>query len=419
MRELKKNTTSLYLMNEVFYMLHPLIANGICSLNENVDRLTLSVIITLSSLGEVIDYKIEESVINSKKKTSYEKCNKYLDEGIVEEGYEEVLDTLDLSKEISDKIDEIRCRRGFLPFSSNEIDFDTDPDGKVISINNRISGSSEKIIENFMLLADYCYADYMIRMYQTIIRRVHDAPKKEKIKEAISTIKSLGYKIRPIKDYSDQHALKKVMDGLKDNDAYSILSDIILCSMERARYSTDERGHYALGSEYHAHFTAAIRRFVDLVAHHMVHDILSGKMNCDKEGLDELEKELSGIANRATYYETMSDKAEEEAKAMEMATVMEDKIGEYFNGRVSNISLYGLKVRTENGIRGFVSCKDILSGNYKYDKNRKVFILDDGSIIKVSDLVRLKLIRASREDRAIDFKLLQVLDKPKTKKLKK
>lgn len=209
------------------------------------------------------------------------------------------------------------------------------------------------------------------------------------------------------------------MDGLKDNDAYSILSDIILCSMERARYSTDERGHYALGSEYHAHFTAAIRRFVDLVAHHMVHDILSGKMNCDKEGLDELEKELSGIANRATYYETMSDKAEEEAKAMEMATVMEDKIGEYFNGRVSNISLYGLKVRTENGIRGFVSCKDILSGNYKYDKNRKVFILDDGSIIKVSDLVRLKLIRASREDRAIDFKLLQVLDKPKTKKLKK
>lgn len=410
-----RNTSSLYLMNVVFHMLHSKISNGICSLNEGVDRLTLSTTIILGSEGEIVSYDFNLGVINSKKKATYEDVNDYLDKGILIEGYEPFKDLIDTAKEISDKLDVRRQKNGCIEFASNEPDFNVDPNGKITDIKNSSLGSAEKIIENLMLLPDYCFADYMNWMGISYIKRIHECPDDKKIKEVVNFINTLGFKTNHIRNTHDPMSLKKIMDQIKDIQEFPILSDILLRSMKRARYSLDNVGHYGLAVKYHTHVTAPIRRVVDLENHYILREILlnENKNIFTKYELDYAEKELRKIATQASTFEISGELAEKDAQKMEMAALMESKIGQYFNGRITNIAPYGINVKTEKGIIGFVRFENVLDGNYRFDLETLSLSNKKGITVKISDPVRLKLLSASKEQRTIYFRISQLIEKSK------
>lgn len=268
-----------------------------------------------------------------------------------------------------------------------------------------------------MILVDYCFADYMNWLQLPFIRRIHENPDEQKLKDVIKFINSLGYRTKNIKNVHDSRSLKVIMDQLKEREEFPEISDLILKSMRKASYSLSKVPHYALGSKYHAHFTAPIRRAVDLESHYQLRNILLNNNNYSRKELKKNEKELTSFAAHASFREKMANVAEREAEKMEMASLMEKHVGEYFNGRVTNMSLYGMNVRTVDGIKGFVRFEDVLSGNYRYDLESKTLRLDNGTIFKISDSIRMRLIRASKETRTIDFKITEtVKPKPKVKK---
>ena len=359
-----KNTTSLYLANHVLHMLHPFISNGICSLNPNVERLAKTYRMTINENGYVENLEIFDSVIKSKKKMTYEDVNQIFYENTVPEGYEPFLKDLSLLQELSHIIENRRIKNGSLEFDSKEIEFLETEDS--LNLSAKTQKEAEKIIANCMIITNEAIADYTLNLCLISIYRNHEIPMDEKLRVTLKLIKSIGYKIECLKDTTDPHVLQKIINSLSTKEEFFILSSLLLRSMQKAYYSTDNRGHYGLALDGYSQVTSPIRRFMDLIIEYILDNI---EIMLDPSfDIENFKNELEEYAKRASIMERCADKAEYEANKLYMVKYVKEHFDETFEGFIQDITPRGLIIKTKELIEGIIFFEDLDDGLYTYNK---------------------------------------------------
>ena len=387
--EAKKRGTSAYLAGSVIPMFPHQISNGICSLNEGVDRLTKTVDMYISPEGEILDYLIYNSVINSKKKMNYDDVNKILEKNIIPKDYALFKEDLLIMKELSELLTKKSQDKGKVDFGTDEIKAITSPTGEPISFESRSQHTAEKIIENFMIAANSCVAEYHKWLETPEIFRIHGDPNDDNLIEAFKTLKIEGLcpkekvdsLINKIKNghYSSKD-LNNFLENFKENENYLLISKIILKSMSKAKYSSTCDGHYGLGLNYYTHFTSPIRRHPDLI----VHRFTNPYENYTPSELLPYYNTLPEICEHDSKMEREADKAEKETLDLKMAEYMQRQFENdhttIYQGRIINMTPYDTEIRLDNNIIGHVTPQDLahakaIGHNQKLKLGQKVYVL--------------------------------------------
>ena len=387
--EAKKRGTSAYLAGSVIPMFPHQISNGICSLNEGVDRLTKTVDMYISPEGEILDYLIYNSVINSKKKMNYDDVNKILEKNIIPKDYALFKEDLLIMKELSELLTKKSQDKGKVDFGTDEIKAITSPTGEPIYFESRSQHTAEKIIENFMIAANSCVAEYHKWLETPEIFRIHGDPNDDNLIEALKTLKIEGLcpkekvdsLINKIKNghYSSKD-LNNFLENFKENENYLLISKIILKSMSKAKYSSTCDGHYGLGLNYYTHFTSPIRRHPDLI----VHRFTNPYENYTPSELLPYYNTLPEICEHDSKMEREADKAEKETLDLKMAEYMQRQFENdhttIYQGRIINMTPYDTEIRLDNNIIGHVTPQDLahakaIGHNQKLKLGQKVYVL--------------------------------------------
>lgn len=412
----KENTTSLYLIDSVLHMLHPQLSNGICSLNPDEERLAKAYEIEIAPNGDVKDFQIKNALIKSKKKMTYEDVNKILEKNLYLEDYKEYRDELLLMNELSHILTNKRKNNGALDFDSKEIVFKLDENKNIKEITTQTQQEAEKIIENFMVLTNEQVAEYMLNLGMTFVYRNHDIPFDDKVNETVKLIKTLGYRVNTINNCSDPHVLQKILQTLSSKEEFFILSSLLLRSMQRAYFSTDNHGHFGLASEAYSQTTSPIRRLMDLIIEYIIDNIEN--IFKDEENFKILEKELKELCERATFMEKCADKAEYEANKLYMIEYCLKNQDQEYYGFIQEITPNYIVVKTNELIEGIVFIDDIEYGQYKFNPNNKCLENNNKNKLYIGSKLNLKLKEANKEFRVLYFNATPLINELKlTKKI--
>lgn len=399
--------TSHYPNNTCIPMFPHTISNGICSLNKGVDRLTKTCDMEIDSTGNIVDIQVYNSVINSRAAMKYSDVNNLLNGKTIEE-LEPFRKDLELMKELSDILDKKRSERNSLDFDVPDVEVIQDNDNKPIGFKKTGIGNAERIIENFMLAANTSIAEYY--SWLPIIYRIHETPDPNSVKSAIKILNSSGINIPKINNINE-HSIKIILDNIKTSTEGEIVRSILLKAMKKAKYNTNNFGHFALQLDNYCHFTSPIRRISDFMIHTIIDEVI--EQNFDFDNIDEVEKEAIEVSSRATYAEKVDKDMENEAKLMAMAEYMESHIGEEFDAYITDIGRNGMFVITKDSIPGKVKITDILDDNYYYDENKNILVgINNDNKYRIGNKVTVVVKAASKENRTINFEI------PKQKKLK-
>lgn len=398
--------TSSYLADTVIPMIPHQLSNGICSLNPEVIRLTISCVMTIDGNGKVISYDIFPSYIKSRKQMTYKNVNKILDENIIPEGYGEFADTLKLMHELSKILRQEKINRGYIDFGIDEAKVIQDENGKAIDIVKRVQGTGEKLIEDFMIAANETVATHISNMDLPFIYRVHDLPNAEKIEDFSNLIKQMGYQIHTNLSKITPVTMQKLLNEFRDKDEFVILSDMLLRSMKKAIYSTNNIGHFGLASKNYTHFTSPIRRFPDLTVHRLLRTYLF-ENRIDMETVNFNAKYLIDVADHSSETEVNSVEAEREILDMKMAEYMESHIGEEYEGIISGVTNFGMFVELDNLIEGLVHIST-LDGFYTYVPEMLSLIsANKKNKYRIGDRVKIIVTNANKNQGIIDFELVK------------
>ena len=396
---------STYMADKVEPMLPIELSNGICSLNPNVLRCAVTTEIEFDTNGNVVNKRMYPSIIKSRKKMNYDDVNIILKGGHVS-GYEEFESTLLNMLELSKKLKKKKLERGEIEFPSDEIKLIVDENGKVIDIKKRVQDLGENLIEEFMIASNEASIDLLTNECEYGIYRVHAKPAPKKIEDFVKFMSSLGYSTKGKFNYSDisnkniQMILNEIK-GVKDED---ILSRKLLRSMQKAVYSTDNIGHFGLGSKKYTHETSPIRRFSDLLLHYMIKIVLF-KWNMGVS-INEIGRGLVEACDHISMTERRSDECEYAVEDMKMAEYMEGHIGEEYDAIVDTLLKNGFFVETSNYVEGFVSLDTINDYYTLNDEMTYYFDRKKRIALRLGDKVRVKCIAANKETRHIDFILV-------------
>ena len=403
--------TSVYLVDRVVPMLPHKLSNGICSLNPGVERLAQSCVMEINSKGKVVSHDIFESIIKSRKQMNYRDVNKWLDEKIVVDGYEEFTSDLTLMKELADILRKQRSIRGAIDFDTDEAKIIADDTGKPIDVVLRERASGEKMIEDFMIAANETVASHIFYMSLPFVYRVHGTPKEEKVNDFLNFVSSLGYKITGKVDINKPYSIQKVLDQLRTKKEYKILSSLMLRSMQKAVYQTDNIGHFGLASKIYTHFTSPIRRFPDTTVHRLLRTYLY-KNDESKKTIDYFKEYLPVLTEHASLKERDAIDCEREVEDMKMAEYMMDHIGEEYTGMISGVTSFGMFVSLPNMIEGLVHISDIEGDYYNFDETTMSLVgQKHKKRYRIGDEVTVIVKSASKEESFIDFVLKKEEDK--------
>ncbi len=404
-KEAYERGTSVYLADRVIPMLPHKLSNGICSLNPNVDRLTMSCIMEIDSKGDIVNYQILESVIKSKIQMTYKNVNSILEDNVVPEGYEQYVDSLKLMEELSSILRKNKLQRGYIDFELDESKINVDSNGEVTSITLRNRGTGEKMIEDFMIAANETVASHIYHMDYPFIYRVHGEPSEEKINSFLKFVSILGYQVNGSLNKITPKALQRLLDQLKDKKEFEILSSQLLRSMQKAIYDDDNIGHFGLASKCYTHFTSPIRRYPDQTVHRLLRKYLFSK-DLSKETFKYWSNKLPLIAEHSSLKERASIECEREVDDMKKAEYMEKHIGEKYQGIISSVVSFGMFIQLPNLIEGLVKVEDLKDDYYYYDeatfsfrgkKNKKGY--------RLGDTVTVIVKSASKEKHTVDFEI--------------
>ena len=396
--------TSSYLADTVIPMIPHQLSNGICSLNPEVVRLTISCEMTIDNKGKVINYDIYPSYIKSRKQMTYKNVNKILEENTIPEGYEDYADSLRLMKELADILRKEKISRGYIDFGLDEAKVIQDEKGKAVDIVRRVQGTGEKLIEDFMIAANETIATHINNMDLPFIYRVHDLPNSDKIEDFINLIKQLGYKLNTNLNKITPTTMQEILKELDGKKEFKILSDMLLRSMKKAVYSTTNIGHFGLASKNYTHFTSPIRRFPDLTVHRLLRTYLFEK-RIDIETINFNSKYLIDVATSSSEAEVASVEAQRDVLAMKMAEYMMDKIGNVYEGIISGVTSFGMFVELDNLIEGLVHIST-LDGYYSYVPEILSLVRNDNkNKYRIGDIVTIQVVGANKENGTIDFEI--------------
>ena len=399
--------TSSYLANTVIPMLPHQLSNGICSLNPNVIRLTLSCVMEIDDKGKLVDSDIFESYIKSRKQMTYKNVNKILNENVIPEGYEEFADDLRLMEELSKIIRKRKLEKGYIDFDVPEPKIITDEAGKAIDIQRRIQDTGENLIEDFMIMANETVATTIAYMDLPFIYRVHGLPDEEKIRNFLHFVNILGYKVNANVKNITPKTIQNILGQLKDKKEYSILSSMLLRSMQKAVYDNVNIGHFGLASKFYTHFTSPIRRFPDLTVHRLLRTYLFNH-NIDNGVVDYYNSTLPEVAKHSSEREMAATQCERDVDDMKMAEYMEGHIGEVYKGIISTVTNYGIYVELPNLVEGMIKIDQLDDDYYFYDestfslvgkRSKKRYMLGEkieiivDSVIKDKGLINFRLYK--------------------------
>ena len=404
--EAMERGTSVYLVDRVIPMLPHELSNGICSLNPNVDRLAISCVMEFDSSGKQIDYEIFPSVIRSRIQMTYKKVNSILEKNVVPEGYEPYADTLRIMAELASILRKVKVKRGYINFDIDEAKILVDENCKPTEITVRERGTGENLIEDFMIAANECVATHIYFMNLPFIYRVHEVPKEEKIRSFLGFVSNLGYQVPgDIKD-TKPTTMQRILKALEDKPEYKILSSLLLRCMQKAVYRPENLGHYGLASSCYTHFTSPIRRYPDTTVHRLLRTYLF-ENKLDNSTIHKWEEKLVYIAEHSSERERASVDCEREVEDMKMAEYMESHIGEEFEGMISSVTSFGMFVELDNLVEGLVPLRD-MPDFFVYDEERMT-LTGEKSHVKytIGERVLVKVVRASKEDKTIDFEIVK------------
>ncbi len=399
--------TSIYYADQVVPMLPKQLSNGICSLNPQVDRLAFSCLMEVSFQGKLLSYSFKKSVIRSRVKGVYAEVNKILDGSADDEikaKYALVIDKIPVMRELAEILEKNRENRGAPEIDTIESKIITDSNGVCIDIKPRDRGVSEKIIEEFMLIANNSAAALAMREKFPFVYRIHEAPPAEKLLQLGDTLTALGVNPEGITEKSSAADLAKVLRDNKDSEKAAVINRIVLRTMMKAKYSEEPVGHYGLVMPEYSHFTSPIRRYSDLAIHRILTDYvyaLDHEKLCRKYGAFAASASL-----QASNTELAAVRCERDCEEFYMAEYMKEHIGEEYDGMISGVSAGGIYVELPNTVEGMVSVTTLPDGEYEVEHGVILTGACDGSVYTVGDRVRVKCVNVNVNGGFIDFELI-------------
>lgn len=401
-----KRGTSVYLADRVIPMLPHKLSNGICSLNGGVDRLAVTCEMEIDHQGKVLTYDIYPSVIKSDLRMTYHCVNQILEEGMVPEGYEPFVKILQQAEELAQDLRRAKVKRGYIDFEIDEAKIIVDSKGEAIDIKKRERGTGEKLIEDFMIVANETVATHIFFLELPFVYRVHGEPNEEKINNFVSFVKQLGYSMNVRVDDMHPKTMQKILNQLKEKKEFHLLSSLLLRSMQKAVYAKDNIGHYGLASKYYTHFTSPIRRYPDTTVHRLLRTYIF-ENHMDKGTITFWDNRLDALCEQVSQAERDAVACEREVDDMKKAEYMMKHIGEEFEGMVSSVLSFGMFVELDNMIEGLVRISDMKDDYYTYDestfsikgkKNKRGY--------RLGDRVRVVVTNANKEAKTIDFAIV-------------
>lgn len=399
--------TSNYLADTVIPMIPHQLSNGICSLNEGVLRLTMSCVMHINSHGKVTSYDIFKSYIKSSKKMNYTDVNNILMRDIVKEDYKPYKDILIMMNKLAHIIRQERISRGYLDFDLDEPKIVQDENGVAIDVIRDEREDGEKLIEDFMIIANETVASHIYNMDLPFIYRVHSDPSPEKISDFVNLLKILGYRLNTRINEITPIKMQHILTEISDKKEFKVLSSLLLRSMKKAEYSKENIGHFGLGSKAYTHFTSPIRRFPDLTVHRLLKKYLYEK-DYSMTTISTLNSMLEQIAKHSSDKEVAAVNAERAVDDMKMAEYMESHIGEEYDGMITSVTNFGFYVELDNMIEGLVHIKTIKGDYYNYVPDRLALIgKSTKKTYTIGDIVHVKCTNASKKTMLIDFEICE------------
>ena len=407
-KEAFKRATSVYLIDRVIPMLPKKLSNGICSLNPKVDRLTLSCIMEVNRQGKVVNHTIAQSVIKTNERMTYTDVTKILRDNDVEliERYKDLVDDFKVMEELCKILRKKRLDRGSIDFDFEECKIILDEKGKPIDIKPYERAIANRMIEEFMLLANETVAEHMEKLKVPFVYRIHENPDAEKLEKFKAFIYNLGYNDITWGEEVNPKALQRVLDKFKGENEETIISTLLLRSMMQARYSPECAGHFGLAADYYCHFTSPIRRYPDLQIHRIIKEYLNKELTENRS--KKLVSIVDSAAKQSSEMERVAQEAEREADDLKKAEYMKDRIGEIFEGMISSVTGFGAFVELPNTIEGLVHITSFRDDYYIYDEDRLILIGErNKKIYRLGDKLKVLCSKVDILSREIYFEIVE------------
>lgn len=399
--EAYNRATSVYLVDRVVPMLPEKLSNGVCSLRPNEDKLCFSAVFEMNDNGDVLHEWFGKTIINSNRRFAYEEAQQ-----IIETGTGDLADEVLTLNSLAVKLREKRFKEGSIAFDRVEIKFEIDEKGKPLSVYFKESKEANKLIEEFMLLANRRVAEFIGKTKgkqapKTFVYRVHDRPDPEKLENFNNFINKFGLGIQLVTPRAIAVSMNNLLEKIKGRKEQNIVEMLAIRAMAKAAYSTRNIGHYGLAFEHYTHFTSPIRRYPDVMVHRLLEKYLEGGRSVDSVKFEEMCRHSSDMETRAANAERSSVKYKQ-------VEFMQDHIGEIYKGVISGVTEFGLFVELENKIEGMIPISEIDDDFYIFDENNYLIKgRHTNRIFQLGDEVSVKIWRTNLERKQLDFLLAE------------
>ena len=410
-KEALKRATSVYLVDKVIPMLPKQLSNGVCSLNPFEDKLTLSCIMEIDENGKVVNSEIAETVINSKARMTYTEVSDILekDDEKLKQTFAKQVEDFKKAEKLARILMKRRERRGAIDFDFPEAKIILNREGKVVDIKCYERRISNKMIEEFMLVANETVAEHFYWLQLPFVYRIHETPSAEKMEDLNKFIATFGYHIKG--DLEDVHPkeIQSLVEKIKGTKEEESISTIALRSMKQAKYSPQCIGHFGLAAKYYCHFTSPIRRYPDLQIHRIIKEQLNNKLNNKRQ--EQLSHIVEYASTQSSERERAAELAERDVHDFYKACYMADKVGQEFDGVVSSVTSFGMFVELENTVEGLIRLANMRDDYYIYNQETYTIMGERShKTFKIGDTVRIKVDNVNVDFREIDFVLISKLE---------
>ncbi|TWL94765.1 Ribonuclease R [Bacillus licheniformis] len=407
-QEAYERGTSVYLVDRVIPMIPHRLSNGICSLNPKVDRLTMSCEMLINPQGQVVEHEIFQSVIKTTERMTYSDVNKILvdDDEELKQKYEALVPMFKDMEDLAAILRGKRMERGAVDFDFKEAKVLVDEEGKAKDVVLRERSTAEKLIEEFMLVANETVAEHFHWMNVPFIYRIHEDPDQEKLQRFLEFVTTFGYVVKGTSGSIHPKALQSVLEEVRDRPEEAVISTVMLRSMKQAKYDPQSLGHFGLSTEFYTHFTSPIRRYPDLIVHRLIRTyLIQGKT--DEATREKWAEKLPEIAEHTSNMERNAVDAERETDDLKKTEFMLDKIGEEFDGVISSVTNFGMFVELPNTIEGLVHVSFMTDDFYRYDEQHYAMIGErTGNVYRIGDEITVRVVDVNKDERNIDFEIV-------------
>ena len=412
-QEALKRGTSVYFPNMVIPMIPERLSNILCSLRPDEDRLTYSVLMTVTPKGAVADYEIRETVIRSKRRFSYEEVEILLEEPSDTtprvQADATMVNMIRSMQALSAVLTRKRMKEGSIDFETAEAKFRFDEDGSPIEIQKKARLRSHRLVEEFMLLANQVIAQHIGLAKKEdhrrpFLYRIHDAPDPDRIRELAAFVEQFGFRLN-VDGSVRSKDLQKLLEQVRGSEVENVINEVAIRSMAKAVYSEKNIGHYGLGFHYYSHFTSPIRRYPDLMVHRLLKEYAR---SASLERRTEIEHRLPFVAKQSSVMERVAMEAERAAIKVMQVEYMKRHVGDEFEGIISGVMRFGIFIEINDLlVEGLVHVRDLEDDYYEYDEKKYALIGEmTGKRYRLGDTVHVRVLRVNPEEREIDFAIV-------------